>query len=73
MIKPKIIKATNPQTGKVIEKIRWPNVFVYGLTETELEILNKSLPGKEVEITDVTGDAPENLSGTIARKKDGIL
>ena len=57
MIKPKIIKATNPQTGKMIEEVRWPNVFVYGLTETELEILNKSLPGKEVEITDVTNDA----------------
>lgn len=57
MIKPKIMRATNPQTGHLIEEVRWPNIFVYGLTETELEILNNSLPGKEVEITDVTNNA----------------
>lgn len=57
MIKPKIMRATNPQTGQVIEEVRLPNIFVYGLTEREQNILNKSLPGKEVEITDVTGDA----------------
>lgn len=57
MIKPKIIKATNPQTGETIESIRWPNIFIYGLSDEEKEVLEKALPGKEVEITDITGEA----------------
>ena len=57
MIKPRIIKATNPQTGETIESIRWPNIFIYGLTDEEKEVLEKALPGKEVEITDITGEA----------------
>ena len=57
MIKPRIIKATNPQTGETIESIRWPNIFIYGLTDEEKDVLEKVLPGKEVEITDITGEA----------------
>ena len=57
MIKPRIIKVTNPQTGETIESIRWPNIFIYGLTDEEKEVLEKALPGKEVEITDITGEA----------------
>ena len=57
MIKPRIIKATNPQTGETIESIRWPNIFIYGLTDEEKDVLEKALPGKEVEITDITGEA----------------
>ena len=57
MIKPKIIRATNPQTGEKIEEIRWPNIFVYGLTDEQTAILEKSLPEKEIETTDITGDA----------------
>ena len=57
MIKPKIMRATNPQTGETIESIRWPNIFIYGLTDEEKEVLEKALPGKEVEITDITGEA----------------
>ena len=75
MIKPKIMRATNPQTGQVIEEIRWPNIFVYGLTESELNILNKSLPGKEVEITDVTGDSScivEKVNFAIVINTDNI-
>ena len=57
MLKPKIMRATNPQTGETIESIRWPNIFIYGLTDEEKEVLEKALPGKEVEITDITGEA----------------
>ena len=57
MIKPRIIKVTNPQTGETIESIRWPNIFIYGLTDEEKDVLEKALPGKEVEITDITGEA----------------
>ena len=57
MIKPRIIKTTNPQTGETIESIRWPNIFIYGLSDEEKDVLEKALPGKEVEITDITGDA----------------
>ena len=51
------MRATNPQTGEIIESIRWPNIFIYGLTDEEKEVLEKALPGKEVEITDITGEA----------------
>lgn len=57
MLKPKIMRATNPQTGETIESIRWPNIFIYGLTDEEKDVLEKALPGKEVEITDITGEA----------------
>lgn len=51
------MRATNPQTGETIESIRWPNIFIYGLTDEEKDVLEKALPGKEVEITDITGEA----------------
>ncbi|MBQ7976900.1 MAG: helix-turn-helix domain-containing protein [Clostridia bacterium] len=57
MIKPKIKKGINPQTGETIEIVQWPNIYIYGLTDKEKEILNKSLPSKNITVTDVTGDA----------------
>ena len=57
MIKTKIRKVLNPATGEIIEEIRFPNIFIYGLTEDEKDVLIKSLPEKQTEITDVTKDA----------------
>ena len=57
MIKPRIKKGFNPQTGKAIIREEWPNICIYGLSDTEKEILNKSLPHPNVTIEDVTDEA----------------
>ena len=54
MIKPRIKKGFNPQTGKAIIREEWPNICIYGLSDTEKEVLNKSLPHPNVTIEDVT-------------------
>ena len=64
MTQPKIIRAKNPQTGEVIEMVQWPNIFINGLTEEEKRILNKSLPAKTIDITDVTGDGTDIITRT---------
>lgn len=57
MKKIKVKKIIDPITGRITEKIQLANIFVYGLTEEQKEVLMKSLPEKEIEITDITGDA----------------
>lgn len=57
MIKPRIKKGFNPQTGKAIIREEWPNICIYGLSDTEKEVLNKSLPHPNVTVEDVTDEA----------------
>ena len=57
MVKPRIKKGINPQTGIEIIKEEWPNICVYGLTDKEKEILYRALPHPKVTVEDVTDDA----------------
>jgi len=57
LIKPRIKKGINPQTGKYIVCEEWPNICTYGLTDEENEILNKSLPHPKITVEDVTDEA----------------
>ncbi len=57
MIKPRIKKGFNPQTGKAIIREEWPNICIYGLSDVEKEVLNKSLPHPNVTVEDVTDEA----------------
>lgn len=51
-------------TGKTEEIVQWPNIFIYGLTENERRILDKSLPAKVVEVSDITGVATDIVTRT---------
>lgn len=64
MISPKVKKGINPQTGQIVEIIQWPNIFIYGLTDDEKLIVNKSLPSKEITVTDITGEATDLVTQT---------
>ena len=57
MIKPRIKKAMNPQSGKEIFCEEWPNICTYGLSCAEKEILKKSLPHPKVTVEDITDEA----------------
>ena len=57
MVKPRIKKGINPQTGIEIIKEEWPNICVYGLTDKEKEILYRALPHPKVTVEDVTDEA----------------
>ena len=57
MTKPRIKKAINPKNGKLIVLEEWPNICVYGLSDAEREVLNKSLPHPKVTVEDVTDEA----------------
>lgn len=64
MINPRIKKGINPQTGQMVEIIQWPNIFIYGLNDDEKLILNKSLPSKNITVTDITGEASDLVTQT---------
>ena len=57
MTKPRIKKAINPKNGNLIVREEWPNICVYGLSDTEREVLSKSLPHPKVTVEDVTDEA----------------
>jgi len=57
MIKPRIKKGFNSQTGMAIIREEWPNICIYGLSDEEKEVLNKSLPHPNVTVEDVTDRA----------------
>ena len=57
MIKPRIKKGVNPQTGKYTVREEWPNICTYGLSDAEKEVLNKSLPHPKVTVEDITNEA----------------
>ncbi len=59
MIKPKIMKFKNPQTGLLEEVVRWPTILTYGLDDKEMEVLKKALPSKDIKIGDITGEATD--------------
>lgn len=52
-------KYINPMTGKTEQYVQVPNVFIYGLTEKEKEVLRFSLPAKDIDVTDITGQATD--------------
>ena len=47
----------NPMTGKTEQYVQMPNVFIYGLSEKEKEVLRFSLPAKDINVTDITGQS----------------
>lgn len=59
MKKPIVKTYINPMTGKTEQYVQMPNIFIYGLTEKEKEVLRFSLPAKDVDITDITGQASD--------------
>lgn len=59
-----IKKHFNLNKGELIKVERWPNVFTYGLTQTENDILQKSLPHNSVTVTDITDCASDIVTKT---------
>lgn len=57
MTKPRMKKAINPQDGKLVVREEWPNICIYGLSDTEKEVLYKSLPHPRVTVEEVTEEA----------------
>ena len=59
MKKPVIKTYINPMTGETEQFVQLPNIFIYGLTNKEKEILRLSLPAKDIDVTDITGQATD--------------
>ena len=59
MKKPVIKTYINPMTGETEQFVQLPNIFIYGLTNKEKEILRLSLPAKDIDVTDITEQASD--------------